>query len=186
MVLPGGDAGGEVARSETAVMPAAYTCCGASHAGNHQTSKSGYKQSIMCSTDKPDLQQLACCASRISRHTSEARLPGTVHEALEMVNEASQASALAKRLGLCVLGVDVDLWVSNWSNLYQLEGMQIGNVKPYMFLGHSIGPQLGTAAVILQPDMSCYHVDWYIPARLTSKLVNHTYWASILPGAIWL
>lgn len=90
------------------------------------------------------------------------------------------------RLSLCVLGVDVDLWVSNKSNLYQLEGMQIGDVKPDLFLGHSIGPQLGTAAVILQPDKSCYHVDWYIPRRLAKRLLRHNYWASLLPSATWL
>ena len=85
-----------------------------------------------------------------------------------------------------MLGVDVDLWVSNWSNLYQLEGMRIGDATPHLFLGHSIGPQLGTAAVILQPDKSCYHVDWYIPGRLANKLVQHHYWGSLLPGCTWL
>lgn len=85
-----------------------------------------------------------------------------------------------------MLGVDVDLWVSNWSNLYQLDGMRIGESTPDLFLGHSIGPQLGTAAVILQPDKSCYHVDWYIPGRLAHKLVRHGSWARLLPGSSWL
>ena len=119
-----------------------------------------YEQSILCSGNEPDLHQLACCADRISRHTNEARNTRMVQAAQRLVEKAAGSSALEKRLGLCVLGVDVDLWVSNWSNLYQLEGMQIGTAKPYMFLGHSIGPQLGTAAVILQPDKTCYHVDW--------------------------
>ncbi len=137
----------------------------------------------MCSGSDSDLQQLACCAARISKHTCEARMPDTAREALTMVDNAARADGLAKRLGLCVLGVDVDLWVSKWSNLYQLEGMQIGDAKPYMFLGHSIGPQLGTAAIILQPDKSCYHVDWYIPAKLSSRLKKHQYWYKLLPGA---
>ncbi|KAL0050991.1 hypothetical protein WJX82_000196 [Trebouxia sp. C0006] len=63
---------------------------------------------------------------------------------------------------------------------------QIGDAKPYLFLGHSIGPQLGTAAVILQPDKSCYHVDWYIPSKLSKKLMQHKYWSSLLPDSVWL
>lgn len=132
------------------------------------------------------LQKLAFCANRISAHTAEAKQASTVTAALSLLHAAADASPLAKRLTLCVLGVDVDLWVSNWSNLYQLDGMQIGDATPDLFLGHSIGPQLGTAAVILQPDKSCYHVDWYIPGRLASKLVRHDYWQSLLPGSTWL
>ena len=146
----------------------------------------GYERDADAVGREADLQQLADCAARISRHTSEARSPGMVLEAMGMVDRAATQSALAKRLGLVVLGVDVDLWVSNWSNLYQLDGMQIGIAKPYMFLGHSIGPQLGTAAVILQPDKTCYHVDWYIPARLSTKLKQHKYWSLVLSGSAWL
>ncbi|KAL3152316.1 hypothetical protein ABBQ32_001385 [Trebouxia sp. C0010 RCD-2024] len=132
------------------------------------------------------LHKLAFCAGRISAHTAEAKQAFTVTAALSLLHASADASPLAKRLTLCLLGVDVDLWVSNWSNLYQLDDMQIDNATPDLFLGHSIGPQLGTAAVILQPDKSCYHVDWYIPGRLASKLMRHNYWESLLPGSTWL
>ncbi|DBA91019.1 TPA: hypothetical protein ACH3X2_004220 [Trebouxia sp. C0005] len=176
--------GGDIARSEA---PAALAgkCYGGRTSSPH-VNASGYEKSNRFSGSECDLQQLAHCASCISRHTCEARMPDTAQEALGLVEGASGGSALAKRLGLCVLGVDVDLWLSNWSNLYQLEGMQIGDAKPYLFLGHSIGPQLGTAAVILQPDKSCYHVDWYIPSKLSKKLMQHEYWSSLLPGSAWL
>ncbi len=176
--------GGEVARSEAPAALAA--ACYSGQASSPPVNASGYEKGNMCSGSECDLQQLTHCASCISRHTREARMPDTAQEALGLVEGASGGSALAKRLGLCVLGVDVDLWVSNWSNLYQLEGMQIGDTKPYLFLGHSIGPQLGTAAVILQPDKSCYHVDWYIPSKLSKKLMQHKYWSSLLPDAVWL
>ncbi|DBA81521.1 TPA: hypothetical protein ACH3X1_007296 [Trebouxia sp. C0004] len=151
--------GGDVARSEAPAALAAS--CYSGHTTSPHFNASGYKKGNMC--------------------------PGnTAHEALGLVEGASGESALAKRLGLCVLGVDVDLWVSSWSNLYQLDGMQIGDAKPYLFLGHSIWPQLGTAAVILQPDKSCYHVDWYIPSKLSKKLMQHKYWSSLLPDSAWL
>ena len=177
-------AGGDVARSEAPAALAA--ACYSGQTSSPHLNASGYEKGNMCSGSECDLQQLTHCASCISRHTCEARMPDTAHEALGLVEGASGGSALAKRLGLCVLGVDVDLWVSNWSKLYQLEGMQIGDAKPYLFLGRSNGPQLGTAAVILQPDKSCYHVDWYIPSKLSKKLMQHKYWSSLLPDSVWL
>ena len=177
--------GGSIARSEanarTHTKPVPDPQAEATPRQNHTPSAS-----TDCSLELQQLQQLALCAGRISQHTAEAKHEPTVSSALSLWHASADASPLAKRLSLCVLGVDVDVWISNWSNLYQLDGMRIGKSTPDLFLGHSIGPQLGTAAVILQPDKSCYHVDWYIPGRLAQKLVRHGYWARLLPGSTWL
>ena len=100
-----------------------------------QAKAAGYERHDATGSSNTELQQLAYCASRISRHTAEAKQTSVVTAALAMVQSAADASALAKRLSLCVLGVDVDLWISNWSNLYQLDSMQIGDAKPSLFLG---------------------------------------------------
>lgn len=177
--------GGPTARSE-AKTERQSACCASATAATHQAKAAGYRRRIPSDITQTSLNQLAYCASRISRHTAEAKETAIVNAAVAMVQSLADATLLAKRLSLCVLGADVDLWVSNWSNLYQLDDMAIDGVKPHLFLGHSIGPQLGTAAVILQPGKSCYHVDWYVPKRLANKLRSHEYWARLLPGSAWL
>ena len=177
--------GGPVARSETNARRHSATAL----SPQAKATTTHHKHTPSTSTEHMhslELQQLAICAGRICRNPAEAKHEPTVTAALSLLHASADAPPLAKRLSLCVLGVDVDLWVSNWSNLYQLDGMRIGQSTPDLFLGHSIGPQLGTAAVILQPDKSCYHVDWYIPGRLAHKLVRHGYWARLLPGSTWL
>ena len=178
--------GGPLSRSDAQPEMQTACCSSVSTTTAHQAKAAGYERHTTSDTTQTSLQQLAYCASRISRHTAEAKQTSTVSTALSMVQSLADAPSLAKRLSLCVLAADVDLWTSNWSNLYQLDGMRIGGVKPDLFLGHSIGPQLGTVAVILQPDKSCYHVDWYVPKRLVSKLKSHGDWARLLPGSTWL
>ena len=175
--------GGPIARSQTNVR----TRSTATLSGQEKATTTHGKHTSSTTTERSlELQHLAFCAGRICRHTAEAKHEPNVTAALSLLHASADASPVAKRVSLCVLGVDVDLWVSNWSNLYQLDGMRIGQSTPDLFLGHSIGPQLSTAAVILQPDKSCYHVDWYIPGRLAQKLVRHGYWERLLPGSTWL